>query len=37
VVIIGESGDGDVVPGDKAGGRFVSNIANIEVQDATTN
>jgi hypothetical protein len=26
-----------VVPGDKAGGRFVSNIANIEVRDATTN
>jgi hypothetical protein len=25
-----------VVPGDKAGGRFVSNIANIEVRDATT-
>jgi hypothetical protein len=24
-----------VVPGDKAGGRFVSNIANIEVRDAT--
>lgn len=26
-----------VVPGDKAGGRFVSNIANIEVRDATGN
>jgi hypothetical protein len=26
-----------VVPGDKAGGRFVSNIANIEVRDATKN
>jgi hypothetical protein len=25
-----------VVPGDKAGGRFVSNIAKIEVRDATT-
>jgi hypothetical protein len=25
-----------VVPGDKAGGRFVSNIATIEVRDATT-
>lgn len=25
-----------VVPGDKAGGRFVSNIASIEVRDATT-
>jgi hypothetical protein len=25
-----------VVPGDKAGGRFVSNIANVEVRDATT-
>jgi hypothetical protein len=25
-----------VVPGDKAGGRFVSNIASIEVHDATT-
>jgi hypothetical protein len=24
-----------VVPGDKAGGRFVSNIASIEVRDAT--
>jgi hypothetical protein len=24
-----------VVPGDKAGGRFVSNIANIEVRDPT--
>jgi hypothetical protein len=24
-----------VVPGDKQGGRFVSNIANIEVRDAT--
>jgi hypothetical protein len=24
------------VPGDKAGGRFVSNIARIEVRDATT-
>jgi hypothetical protein len=24
-----------VVPGDKAGGRFVSNIAKIEVHDAT--
>ena len=26
-----------VVPGDKAGGRFVSNIANIEVRDPTQN
>jgi hypothetical protein len=25
-----------VVPGDKAGGRFVSNIASIEVRDSTT-
>lgn len=25
-----------VAPGDKAGGRFVSNIASIEVRDATT-
>jgi hypothetical protein len=25
-----------VVPGDKAGGRFVSNIASVEVHDATT-
>jgi hypothetical protein len=25
-----------VVPGDKAGGRFVSNIAKIEVRDPTT-
>jgi hypothetical protein len=25
-----------VAPGDKAGGRFVSNIASIEVRDPTT-